>query len=155
MLEQQGGLGRSFILHCYFVFVVWCLSPRNNNGRKSKPANMLSLLLSFLVLSDCYLFNPHFISSDAAWISKVQSDCELEALNIGTRLSDRYNSLDEATEWDTRIHHDYLVKYLGFAGWIQIGLWKNTQLTAFRKHAPTLHKVSFQLLHHAFSSHCL
>ena len=76
------------------------------------------------------------------WISKTQADCELEALSVGTRLADRYNSLDEATEWDTRIHHDYLTKYLGFAGWIQIGVWKNTQLTAFRQSAPTLHRVN-------------
>lgn len=74
-------------------------------------------------------------------LTKVQSECELEALNIGTRLADRYNSFDEKTEQDVRIHHDYLTKYLGFAGWIQIGLWKNTQLTALRKHAPDLYKV--------------
>jgi hypothetical protein len=74
-------------------------------------------------------------------LSKIQTECELEALNIGTRLADRYNSLDEDTEWDVRIHHDFLAKYLGFAGWIQMGLWKNTQLTAFRQSAPGLHKV--------------
>jgi hypothetical protein len=74
-------------------------------------------------------------------LTKVQSECELEALNIGTRLADRYNSFDEKTEQDIRIHHDYLTKYLGFAGWIQIGLWKNTQLTALRKHAPDVYKV--------------
>lgn len=81
-----------------------------------------------------------------AWISEVQSNCEFEALSIGSRLADRYNSFDEATEWDTRIHHDYLVKYLGFAGWIQIGLWKNTQLTALRQHAPTMHKVFYRVI---------
>jgi hypothetical protein len=74
-------------------------------------------------------------------LSKIQTECELEALNIGTRLADRYNSLDEDTEWDVLIHHDFLAKYLGFAGWIQMGLWKNTQLTAFRQNAPDLHKV--------------
>ena len=74
-------------------------------------------------------------------LTKIQSECELEALQTGTSLSDRYNSLDENTEWDTRIHHDYLAKYLGFAGWIQMGLWKNTKLTAFRKSAPELHQV--------------
>lgn len=76
-----------------------------------------------------------------ASLTKIQSDCELESLSIGTRLSDRYNNLDEHTDWDTRIHHDYLAKYLGFAGWIQMGLWKNTKLTAFRKDAPALHQV--------------
>jgi hypothetical protein len=74
-------------------------------------------------------------------ITEMQQSCELEALNLGTRLADRYNSFDEATDWDIRIHHDYLTKYLGFAGWIQMGLWKNTGLTAMRQHAATIHKV--------------
>lgn len=100
------------------------------------------LVLPFM---DGYLINAAE-SVGQGWISKVQADCELEALSVGTRLADRYNSLDEATEWDTRIHHDYLTKYLGFAGWIQIGVWKNTQLTAFRQHAPTLHKVRTPLM---------
>lgn len=70
-----------------------------------------------------------------------QSDCELEALNIGTRLADRYNSLDEKVDFDTRIHHDYLVKYMGFSGWIQNGLWKNTKQTAWHNSAPEVYKV--------------
>ena len=82
---------------------------------------------------------PH-TSSYKPLITDIQRECELEALNIGTRLADRYNSFDEETDWDVRIHHDYLTKYLGFAGWIQMGLWKNTQQTALRHHAPTIHK---------------
>ncbi len=74
-------------------------------------------------------------------ISTMVSECELEAVNIGTRLVDRFNNFDEETEWDMRIHHDYLTTHLGFAGWIQTGLWKSNGLTAHRKHAPTLHKV--------------
>ena len=74
-------------------------------------------------------------------IARWQSDCEYESLSIGTRLADRYNSLDENTDFDTRMHHDYLVKYMGFSGWIQMGLWKNTKLTAFRKNAPEIYKV--------------
>lgn len=100
------------------------------------------LLFLALLFCDPLTFLFSFTYSEAAWVSKIQRDCELEALNIGSRLADRYNSLDEETEWDTRIHHDYLTKHLGFAGWIQIGLWKNTQLTALRQHAPTIHKVN-------------
>jgi hypothetical protein len=94
----------------------------------------------FIVLFLC-LFQTIHTQSNIASLSKVQRDCELETLNIGTRLADRYNSLDEDTEWDARIHHDYLVKYLGFAGWIQMGLWKQTKLTAFKQNAPDVHKV--------------
>jgi hypothetical protein len=105
---------------------------------------MRSYLALLLICGHLFLLN-HSVQSGATavstWITKVQSDCELEALNIGSRLSDRYNSFDEATEWDIRIHHDYLTKYLGFAGWIQMGLWKNTQLTALKQNAPVIHKV--------------
>lgn len=74
-------------------------------------------------------------------MDKVTTQCELEALSVGTRLADHYNSYDEDTEWDTRIHNDYLVEHLGFAGWIQMGLYKNTKLTAGRQNAPALHQV--------------
>lgn len=74
-------------------------------------------------------------------INKITTDCELEALSTGTRLADQYNMYDEDTEWDTRIHNDYLVEHLGFAGWIQMGLWKNTKLTAEHQSAVALHQV--------------
>lgn len=83
--------------------------------------------------------------SSTILINKIIRECELEALSVGTRLADHYSSFDEQTEWDVRIHHDYLVEHLGFAGWIQMGLWKNTQLTAEKNHAPTLHKVTLIL----------
>lgn len=74
-------------------------------------------------------------------LTKVQTDCELEALSYGTRLADSYNNFDEQTEWDMRIHNDYLTEHLGFAGWIQTGLWKSGGLTAHKNHAPTLQQV--------------
>ena len=73
-------------------------------------------------------------------ISKVQTECELEALRVGTALADHYNSYDEATEWDARIHEDFLTKNLGFAGWIQMGTWKSGGLTATKQVASKLHQ---------------
>lgn len=74
-------------------------------------------------------------------LTKTQSNCELEALNIGTRLADRYNWLDENTDWDTRLHTDYINKFMGFAGWIQSGLWKNTRFSALRRDSTLLYQV--------------
>ena len=74
-------------------------------------------------------------------ISKMQTECELAALTIGTILADHYNSFDEATEWDVRIHEDFLTEHLGFSGWIQSGTWKSGGQTALKNHAPTLYKV--------------
>ena len=68
-------------------------------------------------------------------------ECEYKALTIGTSLADHYNNFDEITDWDVRIHHDYLVEHLGFAGWIQSGLWKSGGLTASKKYAPAIHQV--------------
>jgi hypothetical protein len=67
--------------------------------------------------------------------------CELETLNVATRLADQYNMYDESVEWDVRIHNDYLVEYLGFAGWIQMGVWKNTGLSATKQDCKKLHQV--------------
>ena len=68
-------------------------------------------------------------------ITPYESACELEALNVGTRMVDRYNEFDEETEWDMRVNHDFLSEHLGFAGWIQAGLWKSDSKTAHRGNA--------------------
>eukprot|EP01035_Chromulina_nebulosa_P024247 gene24247-31520_t len=67
-------------------------------------------------------------------IDKVLTDCEYEGLNIGSELADSFNSMDEATEFDVRVHSDYFVEHTGFAGFLQSGTWKNTGLTA-EKHS--------------------
>lgn len=95
-----------------------------------------------LLLSLCSIYVKSRSETTYTLVNKVTTDCELEALSTGTRLADQYNMYDEGTEWDTRIHNDYLVEHLGFAGWIQMGLWKNTKLTAEHQNAPALHQVS-------------
>lgn len=37
-------------------------------------------------------------------LDKTQTDCEVQSLTVGSLLADRYNSLDEETEWDQRLH---------------------------------------------------
>ena len=47
-------------------------------------------------------------------ISRLQTDCELESLSVGTALADKYNSFIEGTERDERLKNDYLMQRLGF-----------------------------------------
>ena len=49
-------------------------------------------------------------------IDKVLTDCEYEGLNAGSELADSFNAMDEATEFDIRVHSDYFVEHTGFAG---------------------------------------
>jgi len=61
-------------------------------------------LFSIFVLITIFLL-PFSSSDDGrpySLIDKVKTECEIEALTIGTMLADRYNSFDEATEWDVR-----------------------------------------------------
>ena len=51
--------------------------------------------------------------------------CELEALKIGTRLSDIYNGPIEEEEWDIRVHQESLMEHLGFAPWMANGVYKS------------------------------
>jgi hypothetical protein len=102
-----------------------------------------------------YLILIHFttyLTLPATKLTLLQQECELEGINAGTRLADRYNSFDEHCDWDTRMHHDYLVKHLGFAGWIEAGLWKNTHLTALKNDAPHVHRVSLIRISHIIYS---
>ena len=62
-------------------------------------------------------------------LSRIQTECEIEALQVGTALADRFNSLDEGTNKDVRMHNDYLTENLGFAKWLKEGF------TPHKKHA--------------------
>jgi hypothetical protein len=98
------------------IFLIVCFTTNGNEEKAPEPGSPYSM------------------------ISKLQTECELEALSIGTILADHYNSFDEYTEWDVRIHNDFLVQHLGFAGWIQTGTWQSNGMTAHKKHAPSIHK---------------
>ena len=49
---------------------------------------------------------------------------------MGTALADNYNSLDENTEWDSRLHSDFLSEYLGFFATITSGIWGSNGKTS-------------------------
>ena len=71
-------------------------------------------------------------------ISRQQTECEVEALQVGTALADRYNSLDEGSERDVRMHNDYLTENLGFADWLKWGLPNSGGRTPHKNLAPRL-----------------
>ncbi len=77
---------------------------------------------------------------------RIVSECETVSLAIGTALADNYNSFDEDTEWDVRIHSDCMVRTLGFASWVAGGLWKSGGKTPHGAHAPTLHAVQLLIV---------
>jgi hypothetical protein len=95
---------------------------------------------SLLVLSCLLSTNGEVASTAYTLLTKQQTECELEALTVGSMLADRYNSHDEATEWDTRIHDDYMTQHLGFAGWIQMGTYRSGGKTANGRDAKVLHR---------------
>lgn len=99
-------------------------------------------LLLFTILSLALIrLSKTEVGDPYSWISKVQTLCEVEALQVGSLLGDHYNSFDEGTEWDMRIHGDYMTEHLGFAGWIQTGVWKSGGITNEKHNAVELHKV--------------
>lgn len=61
-------------------------------------------------------------------------------MRLGTRLADSFNAYDEETEWDQRVHHDFISTYLGFAGWMVGGTWGSGGMTADKSDAKALYK---------------
>jgi len=49
-------------------------------------------------------------------INKVQTMCEVESMSLASKLSDNYNSLDEAAEKEDRMKHEFVAAHIGF-GW--------------------------------------
>jgi hypothetical protein len=49
-------------------------------------------------------------------INRVQTFCELNALTTASKLSDTYNSLDEATRKTDRMKQEFIMENTGF-GW--------------------------------------
>ena len=64
-----------------------------------------------------------------------------KALTTGSVLADNYNSLDEDTEWDARMHSDFMTEHLGFFAVIGSGTWgSNGKTTYSHKDAGELQK---------------
>ncbi len=66
--------------------------------------------------------------------------CEVEALRVGTFLSDNYNGPIETEEWDIRMHTDIMTENLGFAPWISDGVWKSKGKSSNGNNAHDLQK---------------
>ena len=74
-------------------------------------------------------------------LTKLQTQCEVESLTTGSVLADNYNSLDEDTEWDARMHSDFMTEHLGFFAVIGSGTWgSNGKTTYSHKDAGELQK---------------
>ena len=89
-----------------------------------------------------------FFTADTVWIGapytrapRIVSECETVSLAIGSALADNYNSFDEETEWDVRVHNDFFAHALGFSNIVTEGLWKSGGKTPHGAHAPKLHAV--------------
>ena len=80
------------------------------------------MLVSWASFSLCDIGDPYGL------ISRVQTECEMSSMTFGTRLSDAFNSLDESTSNETRIHHEYLVEHLGFSSFHNSSLWKHSEV---------------------------
>ena len=64
-------------------------------------------------------------------LTKLETQCEVESLTTGSLLADNYNSLDEDTEWDARMHSDYMTEHLGFFAVIGSGTWGSNGKTTY------------------------
>jgi hypothetical protein len=103
---------------------------------------MLASLQLFAIVSVVYGFGEDNMYGAYKWISQVETECEAVSMQIATSLADSFNSFDENTEWDVRIHSDYMTEHLGFANWITSGLWHSGGMTATGHNAQELHVVS-------------
>ena len=71
---------------------------------------LIILLFQLLILIECRR-QPGEWGSIHGLLDKTQTDCEVQSLTVGTLLADRYNSLDEETEWDQRLHTGIIINY--------------------------------------------
>lgn len=136
----------STLLHATSIkeYIIDCFSEVNKISLLSETCEGMMLLQYLIVL----ILGAAIDGSGEPYtlINRVQTECELEALSYGTKLTDSYNYYDEDTEWDMRIHNDYITEHLGFAGWIQSGTWKSGGITAEKNSAKKLQEVSPSLL---------
>lgn len=98
------------------------------------------MVISYLFLSFIILLFASAIAKKK-YLNPITSKCELEGMTIASTLVDHYNSFDEDTEWDMRVHSDYLGLHLGFSPWIQLGTWPNTKKSSSKLDILNLQKV--------------
>ena len=90
-----------------FQFISLVLSLMSDSVSKS--LKYIAILASFS-LSECNYGDPF------GMITKIQTFCEHDAITMASKLSDTYNSLDEITNRQARMQHEFIVEHLGF-GW--------------------------------------
>lgn len=73
----------------------------------------------------------HTFGEPYGQLTKLETQCEVESLTTGSLLADNYNSLDEGTEWDARMHSDFMTEHLGFFAVIGAGTWGSNGKTTF------------------------
>jgi hypothetical protein len=103
----------------------------------------MMLIAAFIFLSRLSLSTEAESGEPFTLISKVQTKCELLALEAGSKLADAFNNYDEDTEYDARVHNDYNTEYLGFSGWMASGTWGSNGITAEKHNANALMQVYF------------
>lgn len=91
---------------------------------------MMILLIVNIILLQSYLINSDIVPVGNAYtlLDKTNTDCEMNSMNIGSKLVDYYNSYDEHTNKSTRMFNDLFVSYLNFDSWLQPSKDLNTHI---------------------------
>lgn len=88
---------------------------------------MLYLRLCCVLLVAIWVHQTISAPGDAyGMVSDVQTECEYEALYVGSRLADVYNSYDETVLPIDRIQHDFYRRVPSFARLVQYELTRKT-----------------------------
>ena len=72
-----------------------------------------------------------------SFVSVSISQCELNALRLGTELADVFNSPVGNEDWEERVNQDFIAEHLGFAPWLVNGVRKSG-LTMTKNSSKTL-----------------
>lgn len=123
------------------------LARLQNKSTNMERNNMYARFLMLLWFS-VYLVQPikSQLGDPYTWINEITTNCETEALRVGSSLADHFNKYDEGTEWDCRLHSDYLTERLAFSPWIQLGTWGSHGVSTEHHNAKELHKVMLSQL---------
>lgn len=91
-----------------------------------------------IILSCILKVIPAAIGDPYTLVNRLQTECELEGLSVGSALADNFNSFAEDTSGLVRSNNDYFVSRLGFADFLQGGV-KGDGLTPHGLDAKRIH----------------
>jgi hypothetical protein len=79
----------------------------------------MNFILIQIILISCWVLSHVALKSE---LLQQIGQCEIETMELGSKISDIFNGPVGSDGWSERVHQDYIAEHLGFAPFMSKGI---------------------------------